>query len=235
VELERRPLTAYSESVEGFVLPRPVGGHPALDFCNTYAGWDGGHSGDYLASVDHLAVWAAGAGLPGSADVEDFRRRASDRPRNAAEALEEAKTFRAALRSVVLDPAPGAPWRLVRSVIEEAAGVARLELREGVARWTLPAAAGVRLPLLAIARSAEQLLTTVDLATVDACPGMGCGWLFVDRSGRRRWCTMATCGNRAKVRRFAQRRASESPRRRASETPRRRVPVSSSRGKTHSS
>jgi predicted RNA-binding Zn ribbon-like protein len=227
VELQRRPLTAYSESVDGFVLPRPVGGHPALDFCNTFAGWDGRDSGDYLASFDHVVVWAAGAGLIGSADVGDLRRRASHRPRRGAEALDEAKTYRAALRSVLLDPTQRAPWRLVRSVIEEAAGAARLELRDGGARWTLPAATGRRLPLLAIARSAGQLLTTVDLAAVHACPGTGCGWLFVDRSGRRRWCTMATCGNRAKVRRFAQRRASESPRR--------RVPVSSSRGKTHSS
>ena len=31
-----------------------------------------------------------------------------------------------------------------------------------------------------------------------------CGWLFLDtsRSGRRRWCSMQSCGNRAKARRF---------------------------------
>jgi predicted RNA-binding Zn ribbon-like protein len=227
VELERRPLSAFSETIDGFVLPRALGRHPALNFCNTFAGWDGRDQGDYLPSFDHLVVWAAGAGLLSAADAEDLRRRASDRPESAAAALDEAKAFRAVLRSVALDARPGAGWRRVRTVIEEAAGVARLELRDGGARWTLPATPGLRLPLLAVARSADQLLTTVDLGTVHACPGTGCGWVFVDRGGRRRWCTMATCGNRAKVRRFERRRAAEGPRR--------RPPVSSSRGKAHGS
>jgi predicted RNA-binding Zn ribbon-like protein len=32
-----------------------------------------------------------------------------------------------------------------------------------------------------------------------------CGWVFADPSGRRRWCSMAWCGNRSKVRRHAAR------------------------------
>jgi predicted RNA-binding Zn ribbon-like protein len=33
---------------------------------------------------------------------------------------------------------------------------------------------------------------------VGCCPGRDCGWVFVNR-GNRRWCIMATCGNRAKA------------------------------------
>ncbi|MDR0358582.1 MAG: CGNR zinc finger domain-containing protein [bacterium] len=40
------------------------------------------------------------------------------------------------------------------------------------------------------------------------CPGRGCGWLFLDASGRRRWCSMQTCGSRAKMRRLYERRRS---------------------------
>ena len=40
------------------------------------------------------------------------------------------------------------------------------------------------------------------LARVRACPGEDCGWLFYDATGRRRWCSMASCGTRHKVRRF---------------------------------
>jgi predicted RNA-binding Zn ribbon-like protein len=40
---------------------------------------------------------------------------------------------------------------------------------------------------------------------VKACPGDSCGWLFLDPRGRRRWCIMATCGNRSKVRAHAAR------------------------------
>jgi predicted RNA-binding Zn ribbon-like protein len=37
---------------------------------------------------------------------------------------------------------------------------------------------------------------------VRQCPGRNCGWLFLDVSGRRHWCSMATCGSRAKMRRL---------------------------------
>ncbi|MFH9585335.1 CGNR zinc finger domain-containing protein [Streptomyces luteogriseus] len=30
--------------------------------------------------------------------------------------------------------------------------------------------------------------------TVRRCPGQDCGWLFLDESGRRRWCSLVTCG-----------------------------------------
>jgi predicted RNA-binding Zn ribbon-like protein len=46
------------------------------------------------------------------------------------------------------------------------------------------------------------------LARVRRCPGRGCGWLFLDASGRRRWCSMETCGSRAKMRRLYERRRS---------------------------
>lgn len=44
------------------------------------------------------------------------------------------------------------------------------------------------------------------LARVSRCPGRDCGWLFLNTSGRRRWCSMTTCGSRDKMRRLHQRR-----------------------------
>jgi predicted RNA-binding Zn ribbon-like protein len=46
---------------------------------------------------------------------------------------------------------------------------------------------------------------------VKACRGVDCGWVFVDasRNSSRRWCEMASCGNRAKTAAFrARHRAS---------------------------
>ena len=59
-------------------------------------------------------------------------------------------------------------------------------------------------PLAPIAYSACKLLLCGDVKRLKQCHG--CGWLFLDRSkgGRRRWCDMKTCGNRAKVTRFRQ-------------------------------
>ena len=46
-------------------------------------------------------------------------------------------------------------------------------------------------------------LVSGDRELIRQCEDDACGWLFVDRSrgGRRRWCSMADCGNRAKARR----------------------------------
>jgi predicted RNA-binding Zn ribbon-like protein len=43
------------------------------------------------------------------------------------------------------------------------------------------------------------------LKRVSRCPGRGCGWLFLNTSGRRRWCSMSTCGSREKMRRLHRR------------------------------
>ena len=65
--------------------------------------------------------------------------------------------------------------------------------------------AGLELPVLAVAWSAAGLLASPEVAKVSACPGVDCGWLFLDARGRRRWCDMAACGNRAKVAAHARR------------------------------
>jgi predicted RNA-binding Zn ribbon-like protein len=52
-----------------------------------------------------------------------------------------------------------------------------------------------------IAGSLAHYLADHDRHRLRVCADDGCRWLFVDRSpaGRRRWCDMRTCGNRAKV------------------------------------
>jgi len=59
----------------------------------------------------------------------------------------------------------------------------------------------------AVAADAIALLQDPNrLERVSRCPGRGCGWLFLNTSGRRRWCSMSTCGSRDKMRRLHQRR-----------------------------
>ncbi|MFF0517354.1 CGNR zinc finger domain-containing protein [Actinomadura nitritigenes] len=54
--------------------------------------------------------------------------------------------------------------------------------------------------LAVLARDALDLVTSAALDRVRACAGERCGALFLDtsRPGTRRWCSMNTCGNRAK-------------------------------------
>ena len=54
----------------------------------------------------------------------------------------------------------------------------------------------------------SQLADPARTARLHRCPGRDCGWVFLDMSGRRRWCSMATCGSREKMRRmYARKRA----------------------------
>jgi predicted RNA-binding Zn ribbon-like protein len=55
-----------------------------------------------------------------------------------------------------------------------------------------------------VVRSAAEFLVSAERVNVRECGSEVCSWLFVDRSRTklRRWCSMKTCGNRAKARRF---------------------------------
>jgi predicted RNA-binding Zn ribbon-like protein len=64
--------------------------------------------------------------------------------------------------------------------------------------------------LAAIARSTAEIITEGPQARMRLCANPGCGLFFCDtsRTHRRRWCSMAICGNRHKVASFARRHAS---------------------------
>jgi predicted RNA-binding Zn ribbon-like protein len=64
--------------------------------------------------------------------------------------------------------------------------------------------------LAAIARSAAEILAEGRQARLHVCANPTCGLFFYDtsRTGRRRWCSMARCGNRHKVAAFARRNPS---------------------------
>ncbi|WP_405735433.1 ABATE domain-containing protein [Streptomyces sp. NBC_01537] len=191
--------------VEGLVLPVALGGHPALDFCNTRAGWGEPRPKEYLVSHAHLLLWARENGLVTAPAAKQTDQAAAHAPAEATAVLRRAVRFREALYDVLAGLARPANWAAVSAEAQRAAAVAVLRPGTPAATWELPVTTGAELPLLAVARSAADLLTTPAARTVAACPGHGCGWLFADPRGRRRWCSMALCGNRAKARRHSDR------------------------------
>ena len=60
-----------------------------------------------------------------------------------------------------------------------------------------------------IAADAVSLLTGEATARLKRCPNDACHWFFLDtsRNGSRRWCAMADCGTKAKVRDYRARHA----------------------------
>jgi predicted RNA-binding Zn ribbon-like protein len=198
-------VASHIAVLDGLELPAHLGGHPVLDFCNTLAGWDVDDPRDYLASYDHLAVWTGFSGLLDAGRVAELRRQAARPDSGASRALDDARALRARLYDVLSRDAVPPDVAGVADDVASAAARMRLCRAEGAIRWEVDRESGLAAPLHAVAWAAADLLTSTASSCVRACPGHACGWLFLDLRGRRRWCTMATCGNRAKVKRFAER------------------------------
>jgi predicted RNA-binding Zn ribbon-like protein len=73
---------------------------------------------------------------------------------------------------------------------------------------------GLEWLLAAIARSGAELISNGSVSRVRRCSNANCQLLFCDdsRTHRRRWCSMAHCGNRSKVAAFAKRQNVEKAR-----------------------
>jgi predicted RNA-binding Zn ribbon-like protein len=183
----------FAVRVGGVLLPKPLSGHPALELCNTLAGWHEPpeHRREWLTTPAHLATWA------------EFTRLVKWSPHVDGTVLDEVRELRAvAYRLLCHRDASAFPALAARA--DEANVRTRLtRTKDGSARFQLPASHDPRLPLHAATLAVVDLLGRPERETVKACPGEGCGWLFLDPRGRRTWCTMAVCGNRAKVRAYA--------------------------------
>lgn len=110
--------------------------------------------------------------------------------------LESALRTREAIRDYIGgDEAAGA-------VLEQVAREAKLDLRltDGAARLE-PTVGGVRGALGALVAAIAASLADGSWSRVKLCGADDCRWAFVDTSknGTRAWCSMRSCGNRAKV------------------------------------
>jgi predicted RNA-binding Zn ribbon-like protein len=164
-----------------------VTGNLALDYVATVAE-RGTTRREHLAAPEDLAEWIAQAAIV-------------DGPVAVTPAgLERAKRVREALFALVeatIDGEP-APREALRVVNEAAAAPPPTPMLEGAA---LHRQGDLDAVLSALARSALELLGGRERARLKWCAGEECTRPFVDRSrgGRRRWCGMAGCGDRAKA------------------------------------
>jgi predicted RNA-binding Zn ribbon-like protein len=179
-----------------------VGGSLCLDFVNTATARTDVPLRDKLAGYDDLAEWGEAAGL-----CTQGHLRRSKPVHTRAIALREA--LYALFKSVIEGQKPGtADLAILQRELSIAGAHERLNYVEGefISTWDAPDAPDRM--LWPVARSAAELLTSEDRRKIRQCGGHECGWLFLDtsRNHGRQWCDMKICGNRAKLRRFRERR-----------------------------
>jgi predicted RNA-binding Zn ribbon-like protein len=183
---------------------RLVGGALCLDFANSVE-WDSAGDArpshtDALAAPADLEVWGIRLGLvePAAAPVVHGRE------------LRAARSLRRALHDLFAavateqEPNHDALARLER-VYAQAISAARLAVVDGDWRLEWEQDDPRRIRFAAAVDAVDLLRADERLARLRICPGNNCGWLFLDTSGRRHWCSMEVCGSRAKMRRLYER------------------------------
>jgi predicted RNA-binding Zn ribbon-like protein len=182
-----------------------VGERLWLDFVNCEFGL---RRFDALRDFETLVRWLEAALVLDAERGAGIRRRAQAQPAGAAAALVDARRVRGALRSLAERGPTSERIRAeglneINRVLGRSAGTRRVELRpDGTfIRTFVPvgdAFAGLVIPVV---ESAADALILGELPRVRRCADPRCQRVFFDntKNGRRRWCDMATCGNRAKA------------------------------------
>lgn len=177
---------------------RFVGGSLAIDFINT-VGNRLGEAREKLTSAPEVERWARLAGLLSSRErlrIIPPQRRALIAAREELYAL-----FRPVAAGL---PVSSRSLAQLNRRLKQIAPLREITRDAGKFTWTWNSNGAANRLLAPILWDAAGLLVSGKFAKITQCADEDCGWLFLDRSqaGKRRWCSMADCGNRSKVRRF---------------------------------
>lgn len=188
-----------------------VGGRLWLDLVNT----DDARLGeriDTIGSFDRFVDWLRAARIIDTERASLLRRRAVEQPSGATAALVEVRRLRAALRSLAErgrtdqgERAREAALAEINRLLGRSVGTRRVEALPdgGYVRSFVPVGDAFGGLMIPIVESAVDTLVGGELIRIRNCADRRCPRVFVDetRSHTRRWCEMASCGNRAKAQR----------------------------------
>jgi predicted RNA-binding Zn ribbon-like protein len=178
--------------------------HPALDFINTEAIVEG-QPHDFWQTDQDVEAWLQQAGLEADGPTPPYEPGAL---------LQAARQLRQIIRDNVQQhkAGEGVDIQALNAWLGEATSSLQLTGEPGALQLRrVYAGESVMQRLGQVAERAAMLLTQEDFSRVRACEHPACTLWFYDRTKahRRRWCSMALCGNRAKVARFRAVKAGE--------------------------
>jgi predicted RNA-binding Zn ribbon-like protein len=195
--------------------PRLEAGALALEFANT-ADWHASENPvESLNRYADLVHWAARTHLIAGPEVELLLQRADKTPSLAETIRISAINLREAIYRLfaAAQPSTAADLAILNEVLHQALPHLQLNQAGSSFAWVWANNDQTLDQLLwPVAYAAAALLTSDLLERVKECEDdRGCGFLLLDMSKNRsrRWCSMDSCGNRAKVRRYRKRQDTE--------------------------
>ncbi|WP_257128187.1 CGNR zinc finger domain-containing protein [Burkholderia sp. MSMB1072] len=179
----------------------------SLDFANTLY-WRGSDPPtETFGTLDDLLAWCREqAGVP--AELADACRvpdeeKKGDAPTMLAQALALREALYRLFHAQAEQREPrDADLALLGGFLAEASPRVAPVRVDGRYAWRIDAPGATLAGLLSpVLWSAIDLLGGTRLAKVKRCANDACQWLFIDdsKNGSRRWCSMSSCGNRAKA------------------------------------
>jgi len=191
-----------------------IGGNVCLDFINTLDDRHMSNSKELLKSYADLARFGEDTGLLSRRQADALFAESFCSPGKAEAALSKAKELRETMHEIF--------WAVIQKRAVPLVELERLDayLQSASSRLRLKEVNPHRFELRfdqvnsfetilwLLARAAGELLTSDHVAFTRACCAKDCEWFFLDTSKNhhRRWCDMKRCGNRAKARRFYERK-----------------------------
>lgn len=185
-------------------------GDLSLDFANTKNWHASAHPVEELKNYSDLLDWGQQAGLLTSELATTLKNSSDGQSKESDRSYEFAIQVREAIYRIFSHhydglPVPESDLALLNTVLRQAMDHMHLAPQGSDIRWQwMPGIDGANLIVWNVARAAAELLTSDKSARVRECEDdRGCGYLFVDttKNHSRRWCSMESCGNRAKARR----------------------------------
>ncbi|MBX7170535.1 MAG: CGNR zinc finger domain-containing protein [Pyrinomonadaceae bacterium] len=179
-----------------------VGNNLALDFINSEL---------FELTRENLLSWAIAVNLIDTKKAEKLLSNWDESQ------LEEILSFRKNLREIVVDLANGKKLssfgiNLINKNLQQTNGYSKLvQTDEGFAkRFEIDLTEPNKI-LVPIAESMADLLCYGDLSFLRKCERDDCILHFYDttKNHKRRWCSMAICGNRAKAAKFYQKKKAQ--------------------------
>jgi predicted RNA-binding Zn ribbon-like protein len=196
-------------NTEGFYK---VGGRTAMDFANSARRF--GKEGEGLEQLEELLSFLKSLGHLHEDEASDYHMFLFQNRDRCNELMKRLRELRAKFIGVLVQMADGWPVdpSFVSDVNERLAGfTTRLEIvsaDEGYAVKTVLVEEGPERLIYPILKDIAEFMASDQLTKVRKCASDSCDLFFINqsRNGRRRWCSMSTCGNRAKVNAYLKRK-----------------------------